>query len=277
MSNTGVSGTPSQSPDPSVLQAADMNDSYYYNPDLLQDHVRQLSEEGYLVRENVLFGEKLERLRNAVDEVSAKARSSQFLEKSGFGGLFVRNLLDQHETFHELLDFSPNLTLARAVLGNRLQVHAFFMRVACPEMKNQEVAWHFHQRLEMSSNRNPVFQPIVLDYLMYLDDVTFENGPLVVLPGSHLSQSKLGKRDFSDKPGQIPLTPKAGSCVAMQGATWHRALPTLPGSPTRRVLMIAYSPTWMQQADVPASGLSNALRSSENRNIRELLGAGSAR
>ncbi len=277
MSNTCVLGSPSNNPDLSALQAADMNNSHYYDPRLLKNHVRLLSEEGYLVREKVIFGDKLERLRNAVDEVSAKARVNQFSERSGFGGLFVRNLLDQHETFHELLDFAPNLTLARAVLGNRLQVHAFFMRVAYPEMKNQEVAWHYHQRLEMNSNRNLGFHPIVLDYLLYLDDVTLENGPLAVVPGSHLSQSQLAPRDFSDKPGQILLTPKAGSCVTMHGATWHRALPTLPGSATRRVLMIAYSPTWMQQVDVPASDLSNSLRASENRNIQELLGAKSAK
>ena len=241
-------------------------------PIVTREQIKHLSDEGYLVRERLVQGELLIRLRDAVDELTEREKSKHSIEKFGIGGLFIRNLLDRHETFHELLNYAPTLSLAREILGYRLQVHALFLRVTYPDHKNQEVAWHFHQRLNREPNSKQRYQPIVLDNLIYLDDVTEENGPLCVLPKSHLLQEPPPNKDFSNKKGQRILTLPAGSCVSLQGSTLHRALPTLPGSSKRRLIMLAYSPTWMKQADIPVDGLSRKLRDSDSYEIRELAG-----
>ena len=224
MSNTNSTGKSPQLP--GVLNSfhSGARTSNSDEPIVTQEQIKHLSDEGYLVRERLVQGELLTRLRDAVDELTVQEKSHHSVEKYGIGGLFIRNLLDRHETFHELLNYAPTLSLAREILGYRLQVHALFLRVTYPEHKNQEVAWHFHQRLNRELNSKQRFQPIVLDNLIYLDDVTVENGPLCVLPKSHLWQEPPPNKDFSDKEGQVILTLPAGSCVSLQGSTLHRAL-----------------------------------------------------
>ena len=272
MNNSGAQRADSKSSDPFSIQPESGDNHHSDDPILTQHYVRRLNEVGYLLQERVVPLDLLTRLRNAVDELTERETRPESIEKYGLGGFFIRNLLDKHEAFHELLNFAPTLSLARATLGYRVQIHALFLRVTYPELKNQEMAWHFHQRLNRDPRFGNEYTPIVLDNLFYLDDVTDENGPLCVLPKSHLLQDKQPVRDFGDKPGQEILKPSAGSIVTLQGSTLHRAFPTRPGSSKRRLIMLAYSPIWMTQADVPVDELSQKLRRSDSREVRELLG-----
>ncbi len=251
------------------------------NVEASPEEVRHLEEEGYLVRERLVQGELLETLRHAADEIEAEALAKQpasQVEHVGFGGLFVRHLIDKHPVFLEnLLRFTPCLSVARAVLGPQVQLHASVLRVSYPDRPNQQVEWHFHQRVVPDPEPAFFFRPVVLDNLLYLDDLTMETGPLVVLPRSHRLNEDLPSGDFSDKPGQVLVTVPAGSVVTSHSSLWHRALPTQPGGTKRRLLIFGYSPVWMKQIDRPSAagcggGLSDALKNSPDEEIRELLG-----
>ncbi len=238
------------------------------------EQMRQLVEEGYMVRERLVSGELLETLRAAADELAEAAGNRG--GSGSFGGLFIRNLIDLHSAFHALLKFSPTLSVARAVLGPQVQIHATVLRVAYPEVGNQQVEWHFHQRVVPDPLPPFFFRPVVLDNLIYLDDITPESGPLVVLPRTHLRDDDLPSGDHSDKPGQVTLTVPAGSCVTSHSSLWHKALPTLPGSAKRRLLILGYSPVWMKQVDRPSAGngqgLTDTLLPDADEETRELLG-----
>lgn len=246
------------------------------------EQIRHLIDEGYLVRERLVQGELLENLRRAADEVEAEALARQKPgESGGFGGLFVRDLIDRHPVFLEtLLKFSPCLSVARAVLGPQVQLHASVLRVSYPGLENQQVEWHFHQRVVPDPEPAFFFRPVVLDNLLYLDDITTETGPLVVLPRSHRQNDDLPSGDFSDKPGQMVLPVPAGTVVTSHSSLWHKALPTLPGGAKRRLIIFGYSPVWMKPVDRPSAaggklgsdGLTNALKNTPDEETRELLG-----
>ncbi len=237
------------------------------------EQVRVLEEEGYLVRERLIEGELLQQLRDAADEIEAEELAHRKAgEGGGFGGLFVRNLIDRHPTFLQLLHFAPTLSVARAVLGPQVQVHASVLRVAYPGLKEQQVEWHFHQRVVPDPEPGFFFRPVVLDNLIYLDDITMETGPLVVMPRTHLRNEDLPGGDHSDKPGQIVVTVPAGSCVTSHSSLWHKAMPTLPGGTKRRLLILGYSLVWMKQIDKPGGGLTDTLLSDADEETRELLG-----
>jgi ectoine hydroxylase-related dioxygenase (phytanoyl-CoA dioxygenase family) len=237
------------------------------------EQLDQLAREGYMVRERLISGDQLERLRSAVDELAAGAREGQDVAGSRrFGGLFVRNLLDRHPAFLEMLKFGPTLSVARAALGPQVQVHAMVMRVTYPDQPNQETHWHFHQRV--IPDPLPVFfsRPQVLDNLIYLDDIDEATGPLCVVPGTHREDLDLPANQHDDKPGQKVLCVPAGSCVTAHANLWHRAMPTTPGGQVRRLIILGYSPVWMKPIDRWGGGLTDALLPDADAETRELLG-----
>ena len=236
------------------------------------EQVRHLAEEGYLVRERLIQGDLLERLRSAVDEVAASAGGEGAAGGGGFSGLFIRNLLDLHPAFLEMLRFAPMLSVARAVLGPQVQIHGAVTRVSYPNATNQGVEWHFHQRIVPPPLPAFFARTAIVDNLIYLDDVTEASGPLCVVPRTHLLDEELPTGDFGDKSGQIVLPVPAGSCVTSHSSLWHKAMPTRPGGGVRRLLIFGYSPTWMKQVDKPGGGLTDALLPGADRETRELLG-----
>ena len=240
--------------------------------------LEHLRIEGYLVRERLISGDLLARLRGAADEVEATERPKvASVEGMGFGGLFIRNLFDRHPAFMELLDFAPTLSVARAVLGPQVQVHASVLRVSYPTARNQAVQWHFHQRVVPDPIPAFFYRPCVLDNLIYLDDITPDSGPFVALPRTHLLDDAVAAGDYADKPGQVVVTCPAGSCVTAHGALWHRAMAPTPQGTKRRLLILAYSPCWIKPVDRTAAfdgraGFTTDRAKDANDEMRELLG-----
>jgi ectoine hydroxylase-related dioxygenase (phytanoyl-CoA dioxygenase family) len=236
------------------------------------DEIAQFVRDGFLVRKQAVSSEQVQKLRDAVDEVAERERNF-----ASSWGVFLRQLLDKHPAFLEMLTFEPTLSVARALLGPSVQFRNFTARISYPEASTpQETTWHFHQRL-IPDPIPPFFsRPQTIDCLLYLDPANEANGPLCVIPGSH----QWMERDLSDGitedwEGQIVLQPEAGDIVMVHGATWHRAMPTRPDGTVRRLLILGYSPTWMQRSifgEKPENALADPLRQSDDPEIRELLG-----
>jgi ectoine hydroxylase-related dioxygenase (phytanoyl-CoA dioxygenase family) len=235
------------------------------------DELLRLKRDGYLVRERLIDGELLASLRAAADELEEEGRRDGNLESKGFGGLFVRGLVDRHPAFHALVHYAPLLSVARATLGPQVQIHGTVLRVAYPDLANQNVEWHFHQRVVPDPLPPFFFRPVVLDNLIYLDDITEDNGPLVVIPGSHEWNEDLPPGDHSDKPGQVMVTVPAGSVVTSHSSLWHKALAPKPTAKRRRLVIFGHSPTWMKPIDRIGGGLSEELLKGANEETRELL------
>lgn len=241
------------------------------------DEIDTFVRDGYLVRENIISMETVERLRTALDETVAK---DDRLESGGktFGGVFIRHLMDKHPAFLELRDFAPALSVARALFGPAVQVRGFTGRVCSPDDPFQETEWHFHQRI-VPDPLPPLMVPShTMDVLLYLDAVDDLNGPLCVIPGSHKWMEKdLPGGDVSVKQGEVVLRLPPGSCVLTHGSLWHRAMPTLPGGTRRRLLLWGYGPCWLKPSIYgrkPEDGLTEQLLQSPDldEETRELLG-----
>jgi ectoine hydroxylase-related dioxygenase (phytanoyl-CoA dioxygenase family) len=242
------------------------------------EEIQHLVEQGYLIRERLFQGEQLERLRAALDEVEAQERKEKNVSNRGFGGLFLRHLMDKHPVFLEMLKFQPTLSIARAVLGPLVQIRGLSARISYPDEPNQEVQWHIHQNVVPDPTPPFFVHPHAIDCLIYLDDLTDDNGPLCFLPGSHSDlKMDLPMHDFQDLPGQVLVKVPAGSCVIIHSNLWHRALPTRSTGGKRRLLLFTYVPTWMRQAPYgvkPQHGLTEELLTDADEETRELLGLG---
>jgi hypothetical protein len=245
--------------------------------DATEAELHTLAERGYVVRERLVSGELLEQLRTAADDLEREyLPKAEDINHPGFGGLYVRNLIDLHPAFEILLNFAPTLSVSRAMLGPQVQLHGSVLRVCYPNQKQQAAAWHFHQRV-VPEPRPPFFvRPALVDHLLYLDDVTMESGPLLVMPRSHQRDEHLPMADFASKDGEVIVTCPAGTVVTAHTSLWHRALAPQPGSPKRRLIIWGHSPTWMKQVDKPSAGagrgLSDRLVPGADQEMRELLG-----
>lgn len=242
------------------------------------DEARQLVEQGYMVRERLLPDSLLQELREAADAIEAEERQTRQPGQGSFGGLFTRNIVDRHPTFLKLMRYEPLVSVARYVLGPQVQLHGSVLRVAYPELPGQGVEWHFHQRV-VPDPYPPFFsRPVVLDNLIYLDDLTLETGPLAVLPGTHGQDEDLPSGDHADKVGQVVVTCPAGSVVTSHSGLWHKAFAPQPGGTKRRLVIMGYSPVWMKQIDKPSAGagygLTDTLMADADEETRELLGLG---
>jgi len=242
-----------------------------------REEIEALMRDGYLVRERIVTGEHLERLRHALHEVID--RDAEVEEgRETFSGTYARFLHDKHPAFMELLDWPPALSVARAVLGPVLWMRVFTGRLSRPGDEFTEVEWHLHQRMIPQPLPPMWCRPQTLDCLLYLDDLDAGNGPLSVVPGSHQwLDSNLGAFDTEPKEGEVVLEMPAGSLVMAFGSLWHRALPT-DGTRCRRLLLFAYAPAWLKGTSVgrqPADGLTAQRLAAGDLDVetRELLGA----
>jgi ectoine hydroxylase-related dioxygenase (phytanoyl-CoA dioxygenase family) len=246
------------------------------------EEIRSLIERGYLVRPALIQGEQLQRLRDALDEVAARELAEQrarFSDSRAFGGLFLRFLEDKHPAFFELIKFAPTLSVARAVLGPLVQIRGLGCRIVAPGEPNSETEWHQHHQYATDPPAPWFVRPHGLDCLFYLDEISEDNGPICVRPGSHrdMVAAELPAELYDDLPDQVELRLPAGSVLMMHATLWHRAKPPTATDRKRRLLLLNYTPTWMKRSPYgvkPEDGLTRSLLESGDREAKELLGVG---
>lgn len=214
--------------------------------------VRQLAEDGFMIRPGLIGPEGIARLGAALDTIMAQDQAetkdsweaSMMGGRKTFGGYFPRWIFERDERFLDLLFFQPTLTVARAMLGPRVRVRHSQARVSWPEKEGNETSWHHHMR-SIPDPLPPFWSyPNRLDCLIYLDPLDEETGELLLMPGSHNRiHEQVDQRDFADRPGQFRVNCPAGTAVFMHRNMWHRALqPTKTPEPgnKRRIVILQY-------------------------------------
>jgi ectoine hydroxylase-related dioxygenase (phytanoyl-CoA dioxygenase family) len=238
-----------------------------------QDELDAFMRDGYLLRRG-LFADRFERYGAAVDAIVERERDHPNAERLKNNGLYVRNLLDKDETFHDLIRFNPTLSVARALLGPQVAI-GLEARVAFAGVSEAGVNWHIHLRI-VPDPLPPLFVfPHQVHGLIYLDHVHQPEGPLVVVPGSHSEVHRQLPGDSSDVPGQVELEFEPGDCILLQPNLWHRTQPTRPGCGRRRLLLFGYAPAWIKselaRGVSVADPLTDRLKAEGDEELVELL------
>ena len=148
------------------------------NPDLTPEREREAAffrKWGYLVVESALTADQIEQLRDALGATFARRGES-----------FTHQLLEEDDRFAFLLDNPPVLDRMKAILGNCVQLHSATARVTKPG------------------------EPGQINCGYYLDQLTMENGPIVIVPGSHRAPFKPPETHarFPDEKHVLALSPR---------------------------------------------------------------------
>ncbi|MBI1930024.1 phytanoyl-CoA dioxygenase family protein [Candidatus Poribacteria bacterium] len=208
------------------------------NPDLTPDLEREVAfflKWGYLVVENALTPAQLEDLRSALDETFDRLKTQ-----------FTGELLEQDERFGFLIDNPPALTRIKAILGNCVQLHSATSRVTQPGEPNQN--WHRDGPWPMDPNGTPYGSlPGQINCGYYLDEITMENGPIVIVPGSQraLFKPPEGHPRFPD---EKYILAQPGQAVLFDGWIYHRGAANT-SQQRRHVCLMCYQNAWMKSRE----------------------------
>jgi hypothetical protein len=212
---------------------------------LSPDAVHCLDRDGFLLLEDVLDEETAERLAERLDELLAQEgeqAGSEFRElvppADRRGADHLGDLLSKDPLFERCLTAPRVLGAVRALLGDRVRLHAMNSRSPRPGDGQQDL--HTHLGL--------------CNTLWLLDEMTLDNGPTRVVPGSHRrAEDDEPEREWRlPYPGERLITAPAGSVLVLDPAVWHGGTANRLGTP-RRVVTTAYSAPDLAPQHAPAA------------------------
>ncbi len=219
--------------DPSIIPAT-LNSPL--RPELQQE-VAFFLKWGYLVVDDALDKVQVATLRTALDDMmQGRAASDQF----------THTLLEEDERFAFLLDNPPVLSRIRALLGNCVQLHSATARVTQGGAPDQD--WHRDGPWPVDPDGTPFGSiPGQINCGYYLDALTMENGPIVLVPGSHRVPFRppVGHPTFPD---EVFVMAQPGQAILFNGWLYHRGAANRGVRP-RRTCLMCYQNAWMKSRE----------------------------
>ena len=220
---------------------------------LSEDQIGFYSENGYLLAENVVTPEQLERMRHITADLIERSRNVS--TSNDVYDLDEGHCADtpkltriklphkQNPFFWEVLQNSGITSALRQLVGPNALLQTSKLNAKAPG-GGAAVEWHQDWAFYPHTNDD------VLAFGVFLEDVTEENGPLQVIPGSHkgpvLNHNNedgifCGAVDPSDPEFEIEkavtITGKAGSMSIHHARTLHGSAPNVSD---RARLMLFY-------------------------------------
>ncbi len=195
---------------------------------MIDPRQRQLDEDGFLVLPDLMSPRLLEEVRTRVDELldaEGTSAGSEFKQEAGCRRL--ANLVNKGEVFQRIIAHEAVLPLVRYVLGD-FKLSSLNVRSVLP---HGTVRQPLHADMAAVADDQGYW---VCNTLWMLDDFTDRNGPLRVVPGSHLLRQL--PQDVLDDPSathprETQVTGRAGTVVVMNAHLWHGGLENTSDQP----------------------------------------------
>jgi len=184
------------------------------HPRTVDEQAAFFHENGYVIVENAVPNDYLQRLRRAVERIEA-------------AGLPTRNLLATDPVFEDMIDGHAGFPLLEWLLGDDIQLLSMDLRTCPPG--GGAMGWHAD---------HPFFSPSVvsINTALYLDDLTPDNGALRVAPRSHKTPFSLGPDEqMAAVPGEVLVQCQAGTMAIFSDCLWHRTGDNTTDRPRRGV------------------------------------------
>ena len=252
--------------------------------ELTGDQRRQLDENGFFVVPGAF---------SPGDVAVMKAEFDRLREvEGGLGGHEVHiepgaprlsNLFNKSGVFDRCLRCQPTLAAAHHLLGE-IQVYSLNAR--------NPLKGEGQQPLHSDVPRVDPADWRVVNSMILLDDMTIDNGPTRIVPGSHkwtpinvpdVNMAEVTHIDVRPQdrdilpadplapyPGEVKVTGTAGAVAVMNGSIWHGGTTNISGAP-RRVLHLAISRRDLPQQLVEREHLTEELHRRSTPGQRYLL------
>ncbi|MCY4091399.1 MAG: phytanoyl-CoA dioxygenase family protein [Caldilineaceae bacterium] len=217
---------------------------------LTVDEERRFAEQGYLIIENAIPQELVDRATAVVDRITAEEKAREGLGAND--GINIFDFIGQDDVFLELLDYPTTFPKVWGILGWNIQLYHSHTIITPPNAASgpgqQGLNWHKDSgRLNNELETDP--QPrISLKVAFFLTDTSeLGRANLYVIPGSHLL-NKLPVDEAKKPKGGLAVQAKPGDAVFFDRRIWHSSSPNTSEVP-RKVLFYGYSYRWLRPRD----------------------------
>lgn len=219
---------------------------------LTQQQIEAYHRDGYVAVESVVSPDDIAELRRVTDEFVEKSRSvtehtDVFDLEPGHTAETPRlrrlkSPSKQHPIYDRLLRYDAILDIVEQLIGNGVRTNGEKLNLKSPEF-GSPVEWHQDWAFYPNTNDD------LLAVGVALDDMTLENGCLMVIPGSHRGKvyshhqrgafiGAVTEKDF-DPSGAVPVVVKAGGITIHHCRMLHGSAPNVSDKP-RRLLLYQY-------------------------------------
>lgn len=246
----------------------------------------QFDRDGFFIVEGVLNGSDLKSMRSEFERIHAAEN-----ERGGHevhvepGARRISNIFNKTEAFDKCL-WIPEILAASAYLLGEIKVHGANLR--------DPVKGYGHQDLHVDVPKKFDDDWWVVNSMIMFDDMTLDNGPTRVVPGSHKwapinvpyvnigdwepaalspeDEARIPKDLAAPYPGEVLVEAPAGAAIICNSSMWHSG--TLKtGNAYRRMLHLTYTrrdlPQQLLQLDYLTPELYNRM-SPEKRYLLEI-------
>ena len=241
-----------------------------------EDQERQLDEQGFFIVENVLTTAEIQAMRGEFERIHAVEKDQGGHEVHVEpGARRISNIFNKTAAFDKCLEIPQVLAAAHYLLGE-VKVHGANLR--------DPVKGYGQQDLHVDVPKKFADDWWVVNAMIMLDDMTPDNGPTRVIPGSqhwapvnvpYVNQGDWEPAPLSPEdraripadlgapyPGEVFVAAPAGSAIICNSAMWHSGTRKNSDAP-RRMLHLTYTrrdlPQQLVQLDHLTPGLYNRM------------------
>ena len=224
-------------------------------PDTISERQkRQFDEQGFFTVENVLSPGDVEKMRSEFERIHAAEKDQGGHEVHVEpGARRISNIFNKTEAFDKCL-WIPQVLAASAYLLGEIKVHGANLR--------DPVKGYGQQDLHVDVPKKFADDWWVVNSMIMFDDMTLDNGPTRVVPGSHMwapinvpyvnigdwepvplsaeDKARIPKDLAAPYPGEVLVEAPAGSAVICNSAMWHAGSLKKSDKP-RRMLHLTYT------------------------------------
>ena len=222
--------------------------------DFTPDQAKQFDELGFFTVENVLSPLECQAIAAEFERIHAAEKGQGGHEVHVEpGARRISNIFNKSAAFDRCLNLAPVLAASHHLLGE-IKVHGANLR--------DPVKGFGQQQLHVDVPKRFHDDWWVLNAVVLFDDMTLDNGPTRVVPGSHhwapINVPVVNQADWEPEPlspedqarvpadldapypGEVHVTAPAGSVVIMNSSMWHSGT-RKNGDAPRRLLHLTYT------------------------------------
>jgi len=185
----------------------------------LDQHLDEFKTVGFTLFPKMLGDDWVAEMRDAFEEIADRipnpdgSRSATFVDVLEHKPDLVLSAMSNPR----LLDF------AEMIVGPHVQLESITYRRTAPQSADTKPVLGFHRDMFAEFPQEGVYhRPLLFNALSYLQDLDDRNGPLRILPGTHMKAMSLTPEERTQShPDEIILYPQAGDIAVFHNAMLH--------------------------------------------------------